>query len=124
MKNVLRSIAQFVNRVRGRNWQNYSAVDRVELVINFNAPVAPELWLEQMDNEKQYGMLSLKGGTARAFVRPGKYSLLYRANTHGPSQQYNIEIAEPKSAKWKPDPAQRSDSNARINNVYGNFDVR
>lgn len=110
---------------KGTMWRNYQGPDRKELIIVFKsdpALLAPEVWLEQVQDEKQYAKLPLMNGEARAWVRPGPYMFAWRANTTQPSAKYVIKVTDPASAGW--DPGERTSApDTRIDSSYSTIQV-
>jgi hypothetical protein len=113
------------NHTQGKMWRNYQGPDRKELVFVFKADpalLAPEIWLEQVKDEKQYAKLPLMNGEARAWVRPGPYMFAWRANTTKPSAKYVIKVTDPESARWDPGEL-TSAPDTRIDNSYSTIQV-
>lgn len=109
-------IAAFLKKPSGSVWQDYAAADAKTLSITYETSKLAELWLEQLEGEKQFGKLKLKNNKAEAGVAPGSYLLLFRGRTETPNEEISIEITDPKEAKWKPKPPETSDDAC---NVYG-----
>lgn len=99
-------------------WQDYIGADAVtlEIIFKLDPGQSRELWLEQLGNERQFGMLRRDSDTGRAAprVRPGNYALEYRGKAGAPGQEYDIEVTAPPSAKWKPDPKKRADESGNV----------
>ena len=109
-------IASFVKQPKGGNWHDYTGPDAKTLKVTYSTSRLAELWLEERGGAQQFGQLKLKGDQAKAGVAPGNYYLMFRGRTETPNEEFDIEITAPPEAKWKPKPAETSDSAA---NIYG-----
>jgi len=109
-------IASFVKQPKGGNWQDYTGPGAKTLKVKYSTSRLAELWLEERGGAQQFGQLRLNGDQAKAGVAPGKYYLMFRGRTETPNEEFDIEITAPAEAKWKPKPAETSDSAA---NIYG-----
>lgn len=109
-------IASFTKQPVGGIWKDYTGPGAKKFEITYSTSRLAELWLEQREGDKQFAQLQLSDDKATAKVPPGSYYLMFRGKTERPNEEFEIEITAPVEARWKPKPAETSDSAA---NVYG-----
>lgn len=115
------TLKQALAKENATMWLDYTGADAVRIDITFVLDgVARELWLEQLQDQRQFGMLwrDQESGKATARVRPGAYFLEYRGKAASPHLAYQLAITAPSSAKWKPEPDEEADSHANVIGIH------
>jgi hypothetical protein len=101
-----------VGDLGGRVFRTEAAAGRKEVVITYKVPDSDfsELLVDDVP------IPSNGEGVHRAIVGPGEHSLHCRAQTR-PNAEYEVEIADPAEARWKPDPPRTAAPSGIINDL-------